>query len=74
MGWRRLILRKRVPRGVCLAIFGRTQPSNLRRFINQETAAYGHFGRTEPEFTWEGTGKAAQLAEQAGLTTAAKAR
>ena len=47
---------------------------NLRRPIYQKTAAYGHFGRTEPEFTWEGTGKAAQLAEQAGLTAAAKAR
>jgi S-adenosylmethionine synthetase len=47
---------------------------NLRRPIYQKTAAYGHFGRTEPEFTWEGTGKAAQLAEQAGLTATAKAR
>jgi S-adenosylmethionine synthetase len=47
---------------------------NLRRPIYQKTAAYGHFGRTEPEFTWEGTGKATQLAEQAGLTAAAKAR
>ncbi len=47
---------------------------NLRRPIYQKTAAYGHFGRSEPEFTWEGTGKAAQLAEQAGLTAAAKAR
>ena len=47
---------------------------NLRRPIYQKTAAYGHFGRTEPEFTWEGTGKAAQLAEQAGLTAAAKTR
>jgi S-adenosylmethionine synthetase len=26
---------------------------NLRRPIFQKTAAYGHFGRTEPEFTWE---------------------
>jgi S-adenosylmethionine synthetase len=47
---------------------------NLRRPIYQKTAAYGHFGRTEPEFTWEGTGKAAQLAEQAGLIAAAKTR
>ena len=47
---------------------------NLRRPIYQKTAAYGHFGRTEPEFTWEGTGKAAQLAEQAGLTAVAEAR
>ena len=39
---------------------------NLRRPIYQQTAAYGHFGRTEPEFTWEATDKAAALAEQAG--------
>jgi len=45
---------------------------NLRRPIYQKTAAYGHFGRTEPEFTWEATDKAAALAEQAGLTAAAK--
>jgi S-adenosylmethionine synthetase len=38
---------------------------NLRRPIYQKTAAYGHFGRTEPEFTWEATDKAAALAEQA---------
>ncbi len=47
---------------------------NLRRPIYQKTAAYGHFGRTEPEFTWEATGKAAQLAEQGGVTATAKAR
>jgi len=47
---------------------------NLRRPIYQKTAAYGHFGRTEPEFTWEATGKSAQLAEQAGLAATAKAR
>jgi S-adenosylmethionine synthetase len=40
---------------------------NLRRPIYQKTAAYGHFGRNEPEFTWEATDKAAALAEQAGL-------
>jgi S-adenosylmethionine synthetase len=45
---------------------------NLRRPIYQKTAAYGHFGRTEPEFTWEATNKAAALAEQAGLVAAAK--
>ncbi len=45
---------------------------NLRRPIYQKTAAYGHFGRTEPEFTWESTDKAAALAEQAGLLAAAK--
>jgi S-adenosylmethionine synthetase len=45
---------------------------NLRRPIYRQTAAYGHFGRTEPEFTWEATDKAATLAEQAGLLAAAK--
>ncbi|MCG6920833.1 MAG: methionine adenosyltransferase [Acidobacteria bacterium] len=34
---------------------------DLRRPIFKKTAAYGHFGRTEPEFTWEQTGKAAEL-------------
>ncbi|MGC1421722.1 MAG: methionine adenosyltransferase [Terracidiphilus sp.] len=45
---------------------------NLRRPIYRQTAAYGHFGRTEPEFTWEATDKAAKLAEQAGVAVAAK--
>jgi len=45
---------------------------NLRRPIYQKTAAYGHFGRTEPEFTWEATDKAAALAEQAGIAAASK--
>jgi S-adenosylmethionine synthetase len=45
---------------------------NLRRPIYQKTAAYGHFGRNEPEFTWEASDKAAALAEQAGLKAAAK--
>ncbi|MGD0786774.1 MAG: methionine adenosyltransferase [Terracidiphilus sp.] len=45
---------------------------NLRRPIYQKTAAYGHFGRSEPEFTWEATDKAAILAEQAGIAAAAK--
>jgi S-adenosylmethionine synthetase len=44
---------------------------NLRRPIYRKTAAYGHFGRTEPEFTWEATDKAAALAEQAGVAATA---
>src|ERR1700755_3041069 len=47
---------------------------NLRRPIYQQTAAYGHFGRTEPEFSWEQTDKAAKLAEQAGVAATAGAR
>jgi S-adenosylmethionine synthetase len=40
---------------------------DLRRPIYKKTAAYGHFGRTEPEFTWERTDKAAALKKDAGL-------
>jgi S-adenosylmethionine synthetase len=41
---------------------------NLHRPIYQKTAAYGHFGRDEPEFTWEATDKAAALRSAAGLS------
>lgn len=40
---------------------------NLLRPIYQKTAAYGHFGRDEPEFTWESTDRAALLRGAAGL-------
>jgi len=40
---------------------------DLRRPIFRKTAAYGHFGRSEPEFTWERTDKADTLRKQAGL-------
>jgi len=33
----------------------------LRRPIYRQTSAGGHFGRSEPEFTWENTDKAAEL-------------
>ncbi|MBA4030202.1 MAG: methionine adenosyltransferase [Planctomyces sp.] len=39
----------------------------LRRPIYQKTAAGGHFGRNEPDFTWEATDKALALRQQAGL-------
>ena len=38
---------------------------NLRRPIYRKTASYGHFGRLDPEFTWEKTDKAAALKKQA---------
>ena len=38
---------------------------NLRRPIYKKTAAYGHFGRKDPDFTWEATDKAASLASGA---------
>jgi S-adenosylmethionine synthetase len=40
---------------------------DLLRPIYTKTAAYGHFGRDEPEFTWEGVDKAAALRSAAGL-------
>jgi S-adenosylmethionine synthetase len=40
---------------------------DLRRPIFKKTAAYGHFGRSEPEFTWERTDKADGLRRDAGL-------
>jgi S-adenosylmethionine synthetase len=40
---------------------------DLRRPIYRKTAAFGHFGRSEPEFTWERTDKAAALKAAAGL-------
>ncbi len=39
----------------------------LHRPIYQKTAAYGHFGRDDPDFTWERTDKAQQLKAAAGL-------
>jgi len=46
---------------------GIIQSLNLLRPIYAKTAAYGHFGREEPEFTWENTDKAAALRADAGL-------
>jgi S-adenosylmethionine synthetase len=46
---------------------GIIQMLDLRRPIYEKTAAYGHFGREEPEFSWERTDKAAALRAAAGL-------
>jgi S-adenosylmethionine synthetase len=46
---------------------GIVQMLDLLRPIYQNTAAYGHFGREEPDFTWEATDKAAELRADAGL-------
>jgi S-adenosylmethionine synthetase len=40
---------------------------DLRRPIYRKTAAYGHFGRSDKDFTWEATDKAAKLASDAGV-------
>ena len=51
---------KLTPRGIIDSL-------NLRRPIYQKTAAYGHFGRNDPDFTWEATDKAPKLASDAGV-------
>jgi S-adenosylmethionine synthetase len=51
---------KLTPRGIM-------EELNLRKPIYVKTAAFGHFGRSEPEFTWERTDKAAALKKGAGL-------
>ena len=58
---------KLTPRGIIDAL-------NLRRPIYRKTAAYGHFGRNDADFTWEATDKAAKLAGDAGLRTPAAVR
>jgi S-adenosylmethionine synthetase len=47
---------------------GIVQMLDLLRPIYQKSAAYGHFGREEPEFSWERTDKAALLRAEAGLS------
>jgi len=51
---------KLTPRGIIESL-------NLRRPIYKKTAAYGHFGRSDADFTWEATDKAAKLSSDAGL-------
>ena len=51
---------KLTPRGIMETL-------DLRRPIYRKTAAYGHFGRTDPDFTWEKTDKAAAIRADAGL-------
>ena len=58
---------KLTPRGIIESL-------NLRRPIYRKTAAYGHFGRSDADFTWEATDKAAKLASDAGLREPAVAR
>ena len=51
---------KLTPRGIIESL-------DLLRPIYKKTAAYGHFGRPDPDFTWEKTDKAAILKKEAGL-------
>jgi S-adenosylmethionine synthetase len=73
---------ERIPRAAILELVRQNfdlRPAALRdhlrlpRPIYQATAAYGHFGRDEPDFTWERTDVAARLREQAGLGSGAVA-
>ncbi len=57
---------KLTPRGIIESL-------NLRRPIFRKTAAYGHFGRKDPDFTWEVPDKAKALREQAGEKVATHA-
>ncbi len=50
-----------------LTPYGLIKMLNLIRPIYQKTAAYGHFGREDPDFTWEATDKAEDLRIDAGL-------
>ncbi len=52
---------------------GIIQALDLLRPIYSKTAAYGHFGRDEPEFTWENIDKAEALKADAGMKTAVPA-
>ena len=52
---------------------GIIQSLDLRKPIYRKTAAYGHFGRRLPEFTWERTDKAEALAAAAGLSVPTRA-
>ncbi|MGC8519640.1 MAG: methionine adenosyltransferase [Steroidobacteraceae bacterium] len=54
-----------------LTPYGLRQMLDLARPIYRKTAAYGHFGRTEPEFSWERTDRAEALAEDAKASKAA---
>jgi S-adenosylmethionine synthetase len=55
---------KLTPRGIIETL-------NLRRPIYRKTAAFGHFGRNEPGFSWEATDKAEVLKESAAMANAA---
>ena len=51
---------------------GMIEHLQLRRPIYRDTAAFGHFGRTESTFSWEATGKAEDLRSAAGATAGAR--
>ena len=60
-------LQKLVRENFKLTPKGIIESLNLRRPIYRKTAAYGHFGRADADFTWEATDKAQALRDAAGL-------
>jgi S-adenosylmethionine synthetase len=60
-------LTRLVDRHFDLTPYGLREMLDLARPIYQKTAAYGHFGRKDNDFSWERTDKAAALAADAGL-------
>jgi S-adenosylmethionine synthetase len=65
------IIGELVRKNFALTPKGIIESLNLRRPIYQKTAAYGHFGRNDPDFTWEKTDKAEALREGAKAAQAA---
>jgi len=61
------LIEKLVKKHFSLSPKGIIEHLKLRRPIYKQTAAYGHFGRNEPGFTWEKTDKAALLRRECGL-------
>ena len=61
------LIEKLVKKHFSLSPKGIIERLKLRRPIYKQTAAYGHFGRNEPGFTWEKTDKAALLRRESGL-------
>jgi S-adenosylmethionine synthetase len=57
----------KLPREKLTALVRRHEMLDLARPLYLKTAAYGHFGRKDPDFTWERTDKAAALAADAGI-------
>ena len=74
------LARPRIPDPVGPVGTAREQPAAIRRDLDlhrpifQKTAAYGHFGREDRDFTWERTDRADELRRAAGLETGDPAR
>jgi len=67
---------EKIPRGKILELISKhfdLRPGAFRSYLKlhrpiyQKTAAYGHFGRADADFTWEATDKAVALRADAGL-------